>query len=58
MTELFMVTTRKVRRDSVYEVDYLETCQLVSGRESLTGLLQDLQKDETYHQCRYVVEPL
>jgi hypothetical protein len=58
MTDLFMVTARKIRRDSASEVDYHETCQLVFGREGLTGLLQELQKDEPHHLCRFVVEPI
>lgn len=58
MTDLFMVTARKIRRDSVCEVDYHETCQLVSGREDLAGLLQVLQQDGVRNLCRFVVKPL
>lgn len=58
MTDLYVVTARKIGRDSVSEFDYQESCQLVSSREDLTALLQDLQKDEPHHLCRFVVEPL
>lgn len=58
MSEIFVVTARKLDRKAACEGDYREACRLITSREELSFILMDLQVEDPNCLYRYVVEVL